>query len=753
MRILKYEGEEILLLKSMMNWRRCDIIDENMQAEGGELHPAIERLILSRKLVEPENLATFNHQVPVHHDPLLFSQMSKIIMRINTAIDEGQPILVYGDYDADGVTGTSILVRCLRELGALVDYYIPNRFYEGYGPNKEAFMQAIEDGFQLVITVDNGIAGIEEAELLMEHGVDLIITDHHQVKETLPRAYAILHPELDENYPFHHLSGAGVALKIAEALLEEVIPEDYYAIAMLGTIGDVVPLIDENRSIVKRGLAALKETEIEGLNAIMDMANTDKNEVTEVNVGFEICPRLNAPGRMDEATLAVKCLICEDQDEAIELAQQIEQINTERQKTTQQVLEEATKMVDQETLATKKALILYAPHWHEGILGIVAGRLAKQWQKAVFVVTDDHQGFIKGSARAVEGYHLFELLTQCQSLIERFGGHALAAGITFDKKNLQPLENQMNELLKDTDLKPSLTVDLCLPISDLDVSFVDQLQCLAPFGEGNRPPLFEMRDVYVSNVKVIGNKMQHLKFTLEQDGNCLEGIAFNQAHLSTYLTKDTRFSFVGELKINEWNGHRNVQFHFVDVLCEEFQLIDLRNKQAYEQRKDDLFLATSYAKAKDENHIETLVIDQLPNSKEELIGLIREKKPNNIVIAPIDSNITFASREKFVTVYRVIKQHAPITLNHQMMNYFLRLGISKNELLFILQVFFEVELVIIKNGSVFLPDCIAKRDLSEAATYQLQNSKLKMLEFFELTTWTELKHIFTTAREEMTDES
>ena len=230
----------------------------------------------------------------------------------------------------------------------------------------------------------------------MEHGVDLIITDHHQVKETLPRAYAILHPELDKNYPFHHLSGAGVALKIAEALLEEVIPEDYYAIAMLGTIGDVVPLIDENRSIVKRGLAALKETEIEGLNAIMEMANTNKNEVTEVNVGFEICPRLNAPGRMDEATLAVKCLICEDQDEATELAQQIEQINTERQKTTQQVLEEVMKMVDQETLAVKKALILYAPHWHEGILGIVAGRLAKQWQKAVFVVTDDHEGFIKG---------------------------------------------------------------------------------------------------------------------------------------------------------------------------------------------------------------------------------------------------------------------------------------------------------------------------------------------------------------------
>lgn len=737
----------------MMHWKKSDIIDENEREQTGRLHPAIEQLILSRKLATPDHLATFHQEELIQHNPFLFSQMSKVVERINTAIDEGQPILIYGDYDADGVTGTSILVRCLRELGALVDYYIPNRFYEGYGPNKEAFRQAVEDGFLLVITVDNGISGIEEAELLLEHGVDLIITDHHQVKETLPRAYAILHPELDETYPFHHLSGAGVALKVAEALLEEVIPEDFYAIAMLGTIGDVVPLRDENRSIVKRGLVALRDTEIEGLNAIMQLANTDKKEVTEVNVGFEICPRLNAPGRMDEASLAVKCLICEEPEEAMQLARQIEELNTERQKTTQQVLEEATKLVDSETLATKKVVILYSPHWHEGILGIVAGRLAKQWQKAVFVVTDDHEGFIKGSARAVEGYHLFELLSRCQPLIERFGGHALAAGITFDKKNLPLLENQMNELLKDTNFTSTLTIDLSLPLADLDVSFVEQLQCLAPFGEGNRPPLVEVRDVYVNQVKMIGNKMQHLKFTLEQKGHSIEGIAFNQAPLAMYLTKDTRFSFVGELKINEWNGNRSVQFHFVDVLCDEFQLIDLRNKQAYEQRKNDLSLATPYAKAKELNEVDLLVIDQLPTSKEELLKLIQEKKPNNIVMAPMETAVTFASREKFITVYRVIKQHAPIPLNHQVMNYFLRLGISKNELLFILQVFFEVELVIIKNGSVFLPDCVAKRDLSEAATYQLQYSKLKMLEFFELTTWAELKHIFTTAREEITNES
>lgn len=736
-----------------MNWKISDIFSEDYDSQTTVLNPAIEQLVLARQLATAESLDTFAKEETIHHDPFLFSEMSKIITRINEAIDQGEPILIYGDYDADGVTGTSILVRCLRELGALVDYYIPNRFYEGYGPNEDAFMQAIADGYQLVITVDNGIAGVDEAEILLEHGVDLIITDHHQVKETLPRAYAILHPELDENYPFHHLSGAGVALKVAEALLQEVIPEDFYAIAMLGTIGDVVPLIDENRSIVKRGLAALRETEIEGLNAMMDLAGTEKSEVTEVNVGFELCPRLNAPGRMDEAALSVECLIAESEEEAKLIADQIESFNSERQKVTQKVLEEATKLVDVKTLAKKKVVILYSPNWHEGILGIVAGRLAKQWQKAVFVVTDDHEGFLKGSARAVEGYHLFKLLNECQDLIERFGGHALAAGITFAPENLQALEDKMNELLQEVEVTPSLQVDLSLPLSDLNVSFVEQLSILAPFGEGNRSPVIEVKNVYVKNIKPIGNKLQHLKFTLYQDKHSVDAIAFNQAPLAMYLTPDTLFSFVGEVKINEWNGNRSVQFHFIDVLCNEFQFIDLRNRQAYEQRKDQLQLATMYTNATEADEIETLIINQLPNSKEELMTLIKRKKPGNIVIAPLESNVTFAPREKFVIVYKVVKQHGPITLNHQMINYFMRLGISKNELLFILQVFFEVELVIIKNGSVFPTDSVTKRDLAEAPTYQSQKAKLEMLEFFELTTWSELKTTFKTAREEMTHES
>lgn len=405
-------------------------------------------------------------------------------------------------------------------------------------------------------------------------------------------------------------------------------------------------------------------------------------------------------------------------------------------------------------LETKKVIVLHDANWHEGILGIVAGRLSKQWQKAVFVLTDDHEGFVKGSARAVEGIHLFDLLSESMGLIKRFGGHALAAGITLLPENIQALEDQLNESLKEVSISKTQSVDLELPLSNATLEFIDDLSQLAPFGEGNRPPVFLFKDVKVKNVKQIGNKLQHLKFTIYQDDHQIEAIAFNQAPLFIYLTPETNFDFVGELKINEWNGKRTVQFHFIDVQCEEFQLIDLRNKQSYEQNKGYLTAATSLTDNQENlEMIGTLIIDQLPENKGHLERVLKTQKPGNVVLAPLPTEVTFAPRDKFVTVYKIIKQHGPVVLNDQVYSYFMRLGITKNQLLFILQVFFEVELVIIRNGSVFATDQSNKRDLSEAPTFKSQKSKLEMLEFFELQTWNQLKTTFIKAREEMTHES
>lgn len=741
------------MLKSKFLWDYNEPVESSFITFKPELREEVKQLILSRDLANEDNIELFISGEGPFYDPYLFSDMKKSVDRIQKAIVEGEPILVYGDYDADGVTGTSILIKALRELGAIVDYYIPNRFYEGYGPNEDAFMQAVGDGYKLIITVDNGITGINEAKILSTYEVDLIITDHHQPKEETPSAFSIIHPELDATYPFHKLSGAGVALKLAQALLGSELSEDYFAIAALGTIGDVVPLIDENRYIVKRGLEAIRQTDLQGLNALMREAGTDKSEVDEVNVGFEICPRLNAPGRMDEAALAVELLIGEDEEETHLIATQIESFNTQRQKVTQKVLDQASTLRSAKEIETKKVVLLYHPDWHEGILGIVAGRLSKLWQKAVFVLSDDHDGLVKGSARAVEGYHLFDLLNQNAELIERFGGHALAAGITLAPENVQVLEDKLNADLMDIKIQPTQKVDLDLTIDVLDLNLVEELSILAPFGEGNRPPVISLKQVQVKNIKAIGNKMQHLKFTLFNSKHQVEAIAFNQSDLLIYLTPDTEFDLLGELKINEWNGNRTIQFHVLDVRCHDFQLLDLRNKQVYEQNKEKLRQAIPYSEFSPSQVIETLIIDKIPTSKADLYRCINQSNAQNIALAPLPSQVTFAPREKFIAVYKLVKQHNQLALNDQMYTYFTRLGISKNELLFILQVFFEIELVIIKNGSVFSTDHQMKRDLSEAPTYQSQKAKLEMLEFFELNTWSQLKNSLKNAREEMTHES
>ncbi|MGL4335437.1 MAG: single-stranded-DNA-specific exonuclease RecJ [Turicibacter sp.] len=741
------------MIKSKSVW----VLSDNEQATSVNLNhhlsPAIQQLVINRKLATVETIDHFFENEDLHN-PFAFSKMNEVVTRINKAIEEGEPILVYGDYDADGVTATSILMSTLTQLGAMVEYYIPNRFTEGYGPNEDAFMNAIGEGYQLIITVDNGVSGILEADILSEHGVDLIITDHHQPKETTPNAFAILHPELDQNYPFNKLCGAGVALKLAQALLGDELDEDYFAIAMLGTIGDVVPLVGENRSIVKKGLRQLRVTTHPGLVALMESGGTKQDEVTETNIGFELCPRLNAPGRMHEAGLSVELLTAEDEEVAKELAKQIESLNSERQQETQTVLAEAIAAVTPEDLLHKKVILIYKNDWHEGILGIVAGRLSKQWQKAVFVLSDDHEGNVKGSGRAVDGYHLFNLLNQCDELIEKYGGHALAAGISLLPENLKPLEDKLNELMKSTVLLPTITVDLNLDLDDVDLKLVEDFNQLAPFGEGNRPPLIQLNNVQIKDVKTIGNKAQHLKFSIIKEKSVVDVIGFNLSHLSVYLTTETLFDVIGELKINEWNGKRLVQLQLQDLRCDEFQLIDMRNARVYQEFETQIATPIKYSEITKENtEVKNLIIDKIPESKDRLMETISNLKPENIILAPLPSEVTFPSRDKFISVYKVLKQKNTFALSPEVFQYFHQTGIVKNELLFILQVFFEVELAIIRNGSVFCADSNHKRDLSDAPIYQSQQQKVLMFEFLELTTWRDMKTAFINAREEYSHES
>ncbi len=734
------------MLNSKFKW--LDIaFDQEMTLIESTLLKPVQELLAKRGTSEEE--MTSDSMI---HDAYLFTDMEKTIERIMLAIDEQHPILIYGDYDIDGVSATSILVRAISSLGGLVDFYIPNRFEEGYGPNEAAYEQAIGEGYELIITVDNGVSGIKEALLLAEHDVDYIITDHHQLKEVVPVAYSIVHPEYDEAYPFDHLCGAGVALKIAEALLKDELDETYYLLAMLGTIGDVVPLINENRTIVKRGLKALKQTKLPGILALATQLELTLSEATETTIGFDIGPVINAAGRMADAKLAVELLLAEDGATATELATQLVQLNSLRQKETQQVLEAAKqKLIGHEA---HKIVVLYDEGWHEGVLGIVAGRLARELQKAVFVLTKDEKGLAKGSARGIEGLHLFELMTTCEQWLEKFGGHAQAAGVSLPIDNIRPFEAQMNELVADVNLQASLTIDLDLTLAEATLELYEQLQVLAPFGEGNRPPLVKLSNVSVSQVACIGNKKQHLKFTVEQDNKRLNVIGFNLAPLAIYLGSDDVFDVVGELKINEWNGNKTLQLQLQDIRCEAFQLVDLRNAQAYQAADLNLFKGIKYSEAVvNKSEHEHLIIDVLPDSKEQLLEVIHETKPMTVTLFPMNTTLILPKREKFIFVYKIVQQYKQLALNDQTFKAFYARGISKNEVMFILQVFFEIELVIIRNGSVFCVDSPNKRDLTTAPMYQTQQKKQQLLEFFELTTWREMKTIFINAREEYVHES
>ena len=701
-------------------------------------HPKVEELLVSRGITEPGNMEEFLETEGSGYDPFLMKQMEKSVERIHRAVDEQEPILVYGDYDADGVTATAIMVRCLRELGAVVDYYIPNRFYEGYGPNADAFEEAVANGFKVVITVDNGISGVEEAKILAGHGVDLIITDHHHAPSELPDAYSIILAQLEPDYPFDYLAGAGVALKLAQALLDGEVPEEFYVIAMLGTVGDIVSLKGENRYLVKRGLAQLRKTQLPGLTALMKLAGTHQSSANEKNVGFEICPRLNAPGRMEDAGLSVQLLITDDPNEAESLARQIEAFNEERKEVGKKIEEEALDLVKTKD-GNQKVLVLFKEDWHEGVLGIAAGKLAKQLGKAVFLLTEDEYGQAKGSGRAIEGFQLFEMLTHVKSHLVKFGGHDLAAGLTVEIHEIQNLEKSLNQQTQGLTVTPTLQVDLEVPLADADFSLIREFSLLAPFGEGNRRPVLKLAGVKLENVKAIGNKLQHLKFTITDGAHQLDGIAFNFGETALYLTEGATFDLAGDLAINEFNGKKAAQFIVADLRTNDFQIIDLRNRRVFEGNKSRFEHSAKLSDLKMGNQegARELVLDVLPATVEELKTLIQKQGAKTLILYPY-APVTFSSRDKFIQMFSILRKYPEFSLNEQTYNFFEKQNMSKFDVNFILHVFFENEIVILNNRSVSLRPGAAKKELAESQTYRLQEARSRMYEFLELRTCDEL---------------
>lgn len=694
-----------------------------------DIHPSLANLFLMRQLGTASELELKATSDGVWHDPYLFSDMEKTVLRIKAAISEGQSILVYGDYDADGTTATAVLVKALRDLGGDAHFYIPHRFYEGYGPNMDAFSNAIGEGHELIISVDCGISALEEAELLKEQGVDFIIIDHHHPKEELPAAFAIIHPELDENYPFDFLAGAGVTLKVVEALKEGELDDEDYMLAMFGTVGDVVTLTDENRTLVKRGLNALKTTTSYGTIALLNCAEVTPYDADETTVGYRICPRLNAPGRMDDASLVVELLLATNEEIAKAYAREIEALNDERKAVTEVITAAATGQATEKIKSGKKAVVLYDSQWHEGVLGIVAAKIMDNFGVVVIVLTDSDEGLPKGSARAPQGFDLLGGLEKNATYLEKFGGHQMAAGMTLNTTDIEAFEMGLNEALADGQSVKKQAYHVNIGIAELDLKWANDLSVLAPFGQGNPRPVVRLTEVAVTQAKRIGANHDHLKLCLVKEKTQIDAIFFNSAHIFAYLTPEATFDVLCEIDINVWNGNRKLQARIIDIKSDTVQIIDLRNQKKGAEFGDSIASAFEVSA-----EFET---------KEALKAAYKASTLKNIVLKPLGP-MSMPSRAQFANVYQIINKHAPFSLTTEVLNYFKGQQISQGMLAFIVRVFVETGLITYADGVINQTEATEKVDMSAAPSYISRQNKANLHEFLELATADELLTYLTT---------
>jgi single-stranded-DNA-specific exonuclease len=508
------------------------------------------------------------------HDPMLMRDMPEAVACLRGALAEKRRIRIFGDYDADGVTATALLVRALEALGADVDYYIPHRIADGYGLNAAAIEQAARDGVGLGITVDCGISDHEHLGQAQALGLDVVVTDHHEPPAELPPAAALLNPKrADCPYPFKDLSGVGVAYKLLAALSADLglragAERAFLDLVAIGTIADVVSLTGENRLLVKHGLEVISATRKHGISALMRAISVTP-PVTSYNVAFGLAPRLNAAGRLDHARGAVTLLLTSDLGEADKLAQSVCRLNTERQQEELRTLEAAEGMIRSAVDLERDRLILLASEeWHPGVIGVVASRLLERYHRPVVLLAMS-DGEAKGSARSVPGFHICDAIGACADLLEDYGGHALAAGFSTRAANTDALRERLlaraAEVLAPEDLTARVTLDAWATLDDLDLAAVESINAMAPFGSGNPRPLIGLRDVGVQACDTVGADGKHLRLTLGGARSSLGAIWFGFGHIAARLEQGATVDVCGLPEIDEWNGRRTVRLKVHDL--------------------------------------------------------------------------------------------------------------------------------------------------------------------------------------------
>ena len=490
-------------------------------------------ILTARGITDPAEALTLLAGEEDLSDPFLLTDMQKACERIWQAIDNGETIVVFGDYDVDGVTATALLYQHLKGMGATVKCMLPSREGDGYGLSRNAIQSIHDKGYQLIVTVDNGISAVEEAEFAAELGIDLIITDHHLPPETLPKAVAVVDPRrLDDTSPFKGLCGAGVAFKLCAALdgcpPEEML--DYCGdLAAVGTVADVMPLTGENRTLVKSGLRQLQNTDRPGLEALLEEVGLVGRPITAENISYAIAPRINAAGRMDSAVTALQLVLCEDPDRAEELAHKLNEINVKRQETELEIFKAAQVLLEQQPERLEdRVMLLWGRDWHPGVIGIVASRLVERTGRPVIVVTVDEHGECKGSGRSVPGFNLHACIGSCTDLLIRYGGHAMAAGLSVREENLPELRRRLNEwAARECPVLHTVPLECDLPIhlDRVTVDSVRRIDALAPFGAENPTPVFLLQSAVVDGVYPV-SEGRHSRLRLRQGNASVYAVWF-----------------------------------------------------------------------------------------------------------------------------------------------------------------------------------------------------------------------------------
>ncbi|MFA5370280.1 MAG: single-stranded-DNA-specific exonuclease RecJ [Candidatus Omnitrophota bacterium] len=563
----------------MKKWkiRKPDVVKRDFLKNALGVSGIMAQLLVNRGISGVDQARTFlSGDISELYDPFLMKGMREAVQRLKKAIDKKEKILIHGDYDVDGITSIAVMVFTLRGLGLDPLYYIPDRLTEGYGLSSGGVEEAIRIGARLVITVDCGISSRKEVEALNNRNIDVIITDHHEVPDILPPAYAIIDPlQKGCAYPDKNLSGVSVAFKLCEALCSEYNVKDawqYIDLVSMGTVSDVAPLIGENRILVKEGLKLLKNNgSNRGLKALIEASGIKNREPGSFEIGFILGPRINAAGRLGSAREAVELLLADDDDKARYLAVKLNKSNRERQKIEGMTLKEALSKVDREiNFKEHKIIVLHKEEWHTGVIGIVASRVSDRYYRpCIMISTKD--GIGRGSGRSIENFHLFEALSECGDFLKEYGGHKYACGLTILEENLSKFIKSINEIantvLTPEDLIPCLDIDMEIPLGSIDESVVEGINGLQPFGESNPEPVFCSANLKLARPAVI-IKGEHVKLWVSDGDKTLEAIGFGLARdkdIGSIVKKSQALDLAYTVSFNNWQGMRSIQLKIKDL--------------------------------------------------------------------------------------------------------------------------------------------------------------------------------------------